>query len=98
MCSARLVAGGGVLSNEGWCCPGGLCCRCMRAVNIVFVYCIVPVSVYFLDSSCQTVRGCKDEGCVDPDKVEKILGISEQQAPAYVDTDDTSTDALGKII
>ena len=35
---------------------------------------------------------------MDPDKVEKILGISEKQAAAYVDTDDTSTDALGKII
>ena len=33
---------------------------------------------------------------MDPDKVEKILGISEQQAAAYVDKDDTATDTLGK--
>ena len=32
---------------------------------------------------------------MDPDKVDIFLGISEQQAAAYVDTDDTATDTLG---
>ena len=63
----------------------------------IYIYCIYLCMCTVQILAAQLYEAAKDEGCVDPDKVETILGISEQQAAAYVDTDDTATDTLGKI-
>ena len=46
--------------------------------------------------AAQLYKAADDEGCVSPEKVEKILGISKDEAESFVDKDQSSAQTVGQ--